>query len=274
MNTTKPHADDDNHNLLKKFITRLLIHLNTAPSPVREYKSVDHILSYMKPLPSGEHSFIEEVKKSFSILLEDLGRLENLAPLELPKLHLSPEPRLFKVCLIGDGAVGKTSLRRKYVGQAFNENYIPTIGADFSFVELAMNDYHTQMTIWDLAGQPKFQTVKGAYFVGSMGAVVVFDVTRITTFFNTFFWIDSLYRYVKGVRPIVFLANKIDLEDQMDPSMFMVDQLILYFQHFLYEQYGITSSYLKTSAKTGENVQQAFREMMRHVLLWVQDNRC
>ncbi len=258
-------------DVVREIIKGLLSHLETVPSPVKEYREADAAFSFPIIAPPGKESFIELVKEFFTQLLSMEDPLKDPLALPSPELHLDPEPRLLKICLIGDGAVGKTSLRREYVGQSFNENYIPTIGADFSHVELDLDGYSGQMTIWDLAGQPKFQSVKAPYFMGSLGAVVVFDITRLSTFFNTFFWIDSLYNYVRGFRPVVFLANKIDLVDQVDPVILgIIDQLIMAFQGFLYERCNVFSCYLKTSAKTGKNVQKAFLEMFRNVLLWLQ----
>ena len=68
--------------------------------------------------------------------------------------------RIFKVVLIGDGAVGKTSLRRNYLGKSFRENYLMTIGADFSVKQVPYEDYIVSLQIWDLAGQPRFSEVR------------------------------------------------------------------------------------------------------------------
>ncbi len=262
-----------NESLTRELVSRLVNHLETSPSPVREYVESEMTPEFWKPVSKEDFSFISDLTSLFIELKDDVHRLLELTPFnDQSVLSLPPEPRMFKICLIGDGAVGKTSLRRKYIGQALRENYIPTIGADFSLITLSLGPHSGQITVWDLAGQPKFQTVKGAYFLGSLGAVVVFDITRLFTFFNSFFWIDSLYRYVKGYRPIVLLANKIDLVNRVSPQeLFSIDLIISYFQHFLFDRHGIPSSYLKTSAKTGANVKEAFLEIFRNVLLWLQE---
>ncbi|MFX0182726.1 MAG: ADP-ribosylation factor-like protein, partial [Candidatus Hodarchaeota archaeon] len=76
---------------------------------------------------------------------------------------------IFKVVLIGDGAVGKTSIRRRYMGEGFRADFMATMGADFAYLKTKVDDNEIEWQIWDLAGQPAFRNVMKAYYRGSMG---------------------------------------------------------------------------------------------------------
>ena len=98
-----------------------------------------------------------------------------------------------KVILAGDGAVGKTSLRKRFMESVFDGQYLMTIGADFSVkeidVKMGSEKLQVKMQIWDLAGQPRFQEVRSVYYSGVVGAVLVYDVTRPDSFENTTKWL-------------------------------------------------------------------------------------
>lgn len=162
-----------------------------------------------------------------------------------------------KVCLVGEGAVGKTSLIRKYVLDEFDDRYISTLGAKITKKELVIenptdgNDIQVDMTIWDIMGEKGFrELLKEAYFHGAQGVLAVADVTRRNTLSDLDSWISAI-ETVTGRIPIQFLANKIDLRDQL---AFTESEL-----QGMSENY--SSPYLFTSAKTGENVGKAFLEI-------------
>ena len=82
----------------------------------------------------------------------------------------------FKVCLLGDGYVGKTSVRRKYIGEGFRSNYIPTLGVDFAQVYTKTKDGNARLVIWDIAGQTQFQSLRRRYYEGCSGLILVYSV--------------------------------------------------------------------------------------------------
>jgi len=162
-----------------------------------------------------------------------------------------------KICLVGEGAVGKTSLIRRYVLDEFDDRYISTLGAKITKKELVIgvptdgNSLKVDMTIWDIMGEKGFRDLlKEAYFHGAQGILAVADVTRRNTLSDLDSWISAI-ETVTGRIPIQFLANKIDLGDQL---AFTESEL-----QGMSENY--SSPYLFTSAKTGENVEKAFLEI-------------
>ncbi len=168
-----------------------------------------------------------------------------------------------KVCLLGDGAVGKTALRERYLGKQFSSGYVMTIGADFAvkrsqiMTEEGVKDVKFQ--IWDLAGQPRFNSVRELYYKGSHGGLLVFDITRRDSFTNLGNWIDELYKNSgRGPMPITVLGNKVDLQDEVENPV--TREEAIKFIEELKKKKGIPYDviYLETSAKTGINVDESF----------------
>ncbi|MCJ2555708.1 MAG: GTP-binding protein [Candidatus Thermoplasmatota archaeon] len=159
-----------------------------------------------------------------------------------------------KICLVGEGAVGKTSLIRKYVLDEFDDRYISTLGAKITKKELMVespdngSEIRIDMTIWDIMGEKGFrELLKEAYFHGAQGVLAVCDVTRKNTLPDLESWISAI-ETVTGKLPIQFLANKADLKDQLTFTEGELREMSA--KH--------KSPYIFTSAKTGENVDKAF----------------
>jgi len=162
-----------------------------------------------------------------------------------------------KICLVGEKAVGKTSLIRRYVLNMFDDVYITTIGTKVSKKEIMIykpeHDMEIQMdmTIWDIMGEKGFrQLLKEAYFYGAQGILAVADITRRKTLADLDDWIDSVLKVV-GKIPTLIAINKVDLENDAEYGGKEVEQIARAFN----------SPYLYTSAKTGENVEETFRKL-------------
>ena len=161
-----------------------------------------------------------------------------------------------KVVVIGDAAVGKTSLIKRYVKDEFDDRYLNTIGAKVMKKSVGVNKPDTgeivdlKMILWDIAGQETFDTVKKAYYRGASGAIVVSDSTRRETMEHMHKWIENLFD-MSDVIPMILIVNKTDLESEFQ---FSVDDVISE-----YAPYG--SVVHSTSAKTGDNVDQIFHEL-------------
>ncbi len=170
-----------------------------------------------------------------------------------------------KVCVLGDPAVGKTSLIRRYVSNAFDEKYLTTIGANIvkKDMEIPAEDEQRAMDltlmIWDLAGHRAWNSIKQAYYQGTEGAMIVCDITRRETLSTTIDWIKSLME-VTGDIPFILMANKSDLRDE---AMFDHAEL--------QEVADVTRSpFLLTSAKNGRNVAEAFDLLSRMLAAKIQ----
>ncbi len=162
-----------------------------------------------------------------------------------------------KICLVGEKAVGKTSLIRRYVLNMFDEQYITTIGTRVSKKELNVflpeRDMlvDVDMQIWDIMGEKGFrELLKEAYFYGANGILAVADLTRRKTLDDLDDWVDGLEAVV-GKVPILIAVNKSDLVSGAQFGEKDVEQVARAFE----------CPYLLTSAKSGEHVEDAFRRM-------------
>ncbi len=157
-----------------------------------------------------------------------------------------------KIAVVGDGAVGKTSLVLQFTEKSFKEVYLQTIGANFAIKTLTLDAEHNneevRLSCWDLAGQEHFASVRSSFYSGALGVIYVYDLTRKETLENLVEWKKEVDKRVPGI-PAVMLGNKVDLIDQREVTDAdggeMAKKLDAY-------------KLWETSAKTGENVDSAF----------------
>ncbi len=164
-----------------------------------------------------------------------------------------------KICLLGDFAVGKTSLVRRFVHNRFDDQYISTIGVKVSRKSIVIPHQETivevKLMVWDLAGSQEFTPVAASYLRGSSGAILVCDLTRAET-------VAHLQRYGEDLRSVmpraqlVVAANKMDLQDQYQVTIAQVAE----------QAARLEAPYYLTSAKIGDDVDQAFRHLATMVL--------
>jgi small GTP-binding protein len=156
-----------------------------------------------------------------------------------------------KICLLGDSAVGKTSLIKKFVLDIFDDKYIATVGTKVTRKDIVIkNDVNLTLMIWDILGQQDYHQLRFMYFKNANGALVVCDITRRETLESLREWASSFFKTV-GKVPVVFLANKYDLASN---AQFGEENLKMIAEMF-------EAPYLYTSAKTGLNVEKAFRTL-------------
>lgn len=163
-----------------------------------------------------------------------------------------------KICLLGDIAVGKTSLVRRFVDNFFDEHYLSTIGVTISRKEMTLDNVAplVRFLIWDLAGEERFSLLQTSYLQGTAGALIVCDLTRIVTSSQS-----ALEKYVERLREVspkssfILVGNKIDLIPKHNVAYH--DQEL----SLLSEKLG--GPYLVTSAKTGEGVENAFTSLAK-----------
>ncbi len=120
---------------------------------------------------------------------------------------------VFKVIVIGDPAVGKTSLIKRFSEHKFETEYKPTLGANILIKEVEIGNIQIKLLLYDIAGQMKWSEVRQLYYKGAQGALMVYDVTRPTTFNSISRWHEELLKNASSV-PKILLANKVDLKDK------------------------------------------------------------
>lgn len=166
-----------------------------------------------------------------------------------------------KLSLLGDGYVGKTSIKRNYMGKKFTATYLATIGADFSIKETNHRGKPIKYMIWDLAGQQAYAAVRSGYYLGSKGIVLVYDVTNRNSYENIPKWLQEFKNIVKEPVPTILVGNKIDLRESVDNSISQDEGVKLAKELENQIGNGLKVSFFETSAKTGENIEEAFKEI-------------
>ncbi|MHA1396535.1 MAG: Rab family GTPase [Candidatus Heimdallarchaeaceae archaeon] len=161
----------------------------------------------------------------------------------------------FKVILAGDGAVGKTSIRERYMGKGFTGEYLKTIGADFASKKVKKGDHELTFQIWDLAGQESYQAVRSSFYKGAVAGLLVFDCQDPKTMTNLRDWLEETIKgSSNGILVYFVIANKVDLVDTRRVSR----EMALEFCTRLEKDTGIRFYYCETSALTGQNIAETF----------------
>jgi len=163
----------------------------------------------------------------------------------------------FKIILIGPSAVGKTSLINRYVKNQFTD-YKPTLGVDFLLKQIDLEGKFVKLTIWDIGGHEKFKALHKSYYQGTNGALLIFDLTRKRTFDEMEVWYTEMKEILERKIPFILIGNKVDLIKN-SPAAIKEDIAIEYAKNH-------GSSYIQTSAKTGENVENAFIELVHKMI--------
>ncbi|XP_058163588.1 ras-related protein Rab-32 [Dasypus novemcinctus] len=181
-----------------------------------------------------------------------------------PEAAAEPETRefLFKVLVVGELGVGKTSVIRRYVQQLFSQHYRATVGVDFALKVLAWDPRtRVRLQLWDIAGQERFGNMTRVYYKEAVGAFVVFDISRGSTFEAVLKWkrdLDSKVHLPNSCPiPAVLLANKCDQKRDGDHSPAQMDRFC--------QEHGF-ASWFETSAKDNINIDEAARFLVETIL--------
>jgi small GTP-binding protein len=164
-----------------------------------------------------------------------------------------------KLILLGDGAVGKTTLVKSFMDQTFQSDYLMTVGIDISVKEIILKDTkRVKLTISDVAGQQRFQQFRSIFFSGANLAFLCFDVTRRDSLENLEReWLPQLIPTISDPNfQVLLVANKIDLEDQQEVTGADTRLVQKRFQKKFPMLHWV--GYIETSALTKHNVQEAF----------------
>ena len=155
----------------------------------------------------------------------------------------------FKVIVCGDPSVGKTSIVLRFTDKAFKRTYMPTLGTNISDKVVEYDDFKINFQIWDVAGQVKFQRFRNNFYAGASGHLLVFDLTQPDTLQNLYAWSNDI-KSVIGETAGIIIGNKCDLAEQRQVDEAMINQL----------SSDLGLRVVLTSALTGQNVEEAFRE--------------
>ena len=160
---------------------------------------------------------------------------------------------IFKILLLGNSDVGKSSLILRYVEQIWTDNFVPTIGVDFKVKTLEVNNKKIKMQIWDTAGQERFRNVISSYFRGSHGILLLYDITNRDSFKNLDNWLIEIEKHASQNVLKILIGNKNDLENDRDIKF---DEGKAFANRNGME-------FFETSAKMDTNVNEAFETLAK-----------
>ena len=162
---------------------------------------------------------------------------------------------MIKVILIGDSGVGKTNIMSKFLKNQFLENSKATVGVEFGSKLFIHENHKIKAQIWDTAGQEKYKAITGAYYKGSKGALVIYDITRKDTFSNIDKWVNDLKTTGDPKITIIIIGNKNDLADRRQVTKEEGEERA--------KSFGC--AFLETSAFSGDNIDKAFDIMVKEI---------
>ena len=163
---------------------------------------------------------------------------------------------IFKMILIGDSGVGKSNILSRYINNSFSETTRSTVGVELSAKVEEINNTKIKIQIWDTAGQERYKSITKTYYKGAKGALIVYDITNKESFKNVDKWINDLKESGDDDVSILIVGNKCDLEASREVTTDEVKK-----KAELYKM-----AYCETSALKGENIDNAFRTLIKIVV--------
>ena len=164
---------------------------------------------------------------------------------------------VFKILMLGDSEVGKSCFLMRYSDNVFVENYITTIGLDYKLKTIKLDSGKViKVQLWDTAGQDKYRTIAKNYYKGSHGILLLYDITKMSSFENISEWIQDIRQEVSPKSIIFLIGNKIDLADQRKITKEQGEELA--------EEFKIP--FFEASAKSGENVDEVFKALYEKII--------
>lgn len=198
------------------------------------------------------HVHLEGAEVTSSYQTGFTGKVANYSAIQMAGKDYN---HLFKLLIIGDSNVGKSSLLLRFADNSFSGSYITTIGVDFKIRTVEMDGERVKLQIWDTAGQERFRTITSTYYRNTHGVIIVYDVTNPESFVNVKRWLNEISENCDNVCKIL-VGNKND-----DPAKKKVDT-----QDAMQFGRSLGVPLFETSAKENINVEEMFMYFTRMVL--------
>lgn len=160
----------------------------------------------------------------------------------------------FKILIIGDSGVGKSSILLRFDEDKFNNHFLSTIGIDFRSKIIPIEKTRIKLQLWDTSGQERFKSITNAYYRGASGVILVYDVDNLESFAHIHHWLDSVKQYASKNIIKILVANKIDLERKITKEMGIELAKELDMEFF------------EVSAKDGKQINEIFDNLAKQCL--------
>ena len=166
----------------------------------------------------------------------------------------------FKLCIFGDGGVGKTTLVNRYLTKVFDEDIKMTVGADFYVKDLEVEGKKVVIRIWDFGGEQRFKVLLPSFAKGADGGIFMYDITRYTSVKNIDDWLSIFEKNVREKQlqiPIIMVGGKLDLQEKRSVETEDAVELC--------EKYNL-QDHFECSSKTGDRVEEIFGSITRKMM--------
>lgn len=198
------------------------------------------------------------MKSSFCLIVCACVREEITKSTELNMIDRNTSENVFKILILGDSKVGKTSILTQFASATFNPNTLPTLGIDYKIKRIPVDGQDVKLQIWDTAGQERFRSITESFYKGTKGIILTFDLTDHGTFRNLSTWVLNIKQHAGDKVIRVLVGNKSDLTDSVKVKKEDIEAFM--------KEIGEQMPYFETSAKTGLNIKEIFDQVARDIL--------
>ncbi|MHA1230008.1 MAG: Rab family GTPase [Candidatus Helarchaeota archaeon] len=229
---------------------------------IEENNEQDNVLAHIENVTK---EYFEKLKTILIDLKEEEFSAESLEEFPEPDQE-DAEKKIyrFKILVCGDSGVGKTSIILRFTNNAFKKTYIPTLGVNITEKIISFENCIVKFVIWDIAGQNKFKLMRRHYYEGGNGSLIVFDLTRITSFRNVRKWYKDIQNNLEKDIIGLIIGNKADLKDKKSVRNIDIGRLTK----------SLKLEYIETSALTGQNVNDAFTILAKKLVKKYANEKC
>jgi Ras-related protein Rab-1A len=168
---------------------------------------------------------------------------------------LMPSP-LYKVLLVGESTVGKSSIKTRFIDDTFPLDYKATVGIDYKIKSLKINGQNVKLSLWDTAGQERYRSLTKSYFTNANGIILCFDITNKSSFTELKYWIDIIQDYLGDKMVAALVGNKMDQKENRKVSFEEANNLAK----------GLGIKYFETSAMKDLNINDVFKHLSEKML--------